>query len=128
LNFLIGHNSFKGKDILRNICTGVTADASVNFDHAVKVGKDVLVSITGMQVRDFKFSKKQQTVVMDVKTSVKVNGDRESFQADVQLLFHLIVTAVYEHRDCEDFKLQSASHIELGTPPPFLSCPYSFKS
>ena len=95
MNFLIGHNSFKGKDILRNICTGDTADASVNFYHAVKVGKNILVSITGMQVRDFKFSKKQQTVVMDVKTSVKVNGDRESFQADVQLLFQLIVTAVY---------------------------------
>ena len=108
---MIGHNSFKGKDILRNICTGVTADARVNFDQEVKVGKDIFVSITGMQVRDFKFSENQQTVVMDVKTSVNVNGDRESFQADVQLLFKLIVTAVYERGDREDFKLQSAFHI-----------------
>ena len=58
MNFLIGHSSHKGKDILRNMCTAVTADASVNIDQAVKVSKDILVSITGMQVRDFKFSKK----------------------------------------------------------------------
>ena len=61
MNFLIGQNFFKGKDILRNKCTGVTADVSVNFDQAIKVGKDFLVCITGMQVRDFKFSKKQKT-------------------------------------------------------------------
>ena len=54
-------------------------------------------------------------------------GLEKSFQADVQLLLQLIVTAIYEHGDRKDFKLQSASHIELGTPPPFLSSPYSFK-
>ena len=103
---MIGHNSLKVKDILRNICTGVTADAIVNIDQAVKVGKDILVSITSIQVRDFKFSKKQRTVGMDVKTSVKVNGDLENFQADVQLLYQPIVTAVYERGDHEDFQLQ----------------------
>ena len=116
LNFLIDRNPFKGDDSLRNISTGVTADATVNVDKAEKVGKAILSSMTGMPVKDFKFSKKQQAVTMDVRASAKVDG--ESFQADAQLLFQRLVTAASERG--EDFNLQSAFQFELGTPPPSL--------
>ena len=113
LNFLIDCSPFQGDDSLRNISNGVTVDASVNVDKAEMVGNAILASMSGVYVKDFKFSKKQQAVTMDAKTCAKVDG--ESFQADAQLLFQRLVTAASERG--EDFNIQSIFQFELATPP-----------
>lgn len=69
---------------MRNISTGVTADDIMNVDKAELVGKAILESMQGEAVKDFKFSRKQQAVTMDIKTCAKIDG--ESIQVDPQLM------------------------------------------
>ena len=103
LNFLVDRSPFASDNSLRNISTGVTADATVNADRAEMIGKVIFDSMHGMPVKEFKFSKKQQAVTMDIKMCAKVDG--ENIQVDPQLLFKRLVTAASERP--EEFDLSS---------------------
>ncbi|KAK6178649.1 hypothetical protein SNE40_011177 [Patella caerulea] len=67
-------------------------DVSVNVDHAVELGQKVLKAMTGTNVLNFSFKKKDQVVTLATKAGVKVDGDM--IQVDPQLMFQrLIATA-----------------------------------
>lgn len=112
LNFLLPRNPFSCDESLRNLASGVTADPTVNVDRAKELGQAILDSMTGQQVKDYKFRKKDQAVTMAVKVSAKIGG--EAIQVDPQLLFQRLVTAVNGRAD---FELSSVFEFELTSPP-----------
>ncbi|KAK7111484.1 hypothetical protein V1264_011106 [Littorina saxatilis] len=113
LKFLLPRNPFTSDGTLRNICTGVTADTTVNVDTAKAVGGAILQSMVGTSVKDFKFKRKNQAVTMDIQTSAKIEG--EIIQVDPQLLFQRLVTAASVQPD--EFDLPSSFEFELTSPP-----------
>ena len=92
LNFLEVRNPFMEDEELRNIATGVTADAKVNVEHAKEIGQTVLNAMVNKPVQNYTFKKANQAITLATKTAVKINGD--TVQVDPQLLFQRLITAV----------------------------------
>lgn len=85
LQYLIQRNPFSPDPSLRNISNGVTAHTNVDAYEAKSVGQKLLKSMEGAKVSDFVFKKKNRTVTMDTKSTVKIKDDE--VQVDPQLLF-----------------------------------------
>ena len=90
LSFLQERNPFSEDISLRNIETGVTADASVNVDKAKEIGTKIIESMAGKNIVDFTFKKSNQAITLNAKSNVKVGG--ETIQVDPQLLFQRLTT------------------------------------
>lgn len=91
LFFLQQHNPFADDPSLRNIVTGIVADASVNVDNAKQVGLQILKRMEGQTATEISLKKKDKAVTMSVKSSVKVDGN--AVCVDPQLLFQRLVAA-----------------------------------
>ena len=89
--FFEGRDPFAYGPILCNIANGVNAQASVNVENAEAVGYAIIEKMVGADVSDFSFKRKDQTITLASKASVKVDG--ESIQVDTQLLFQRLVLA-----------------------------------
>ena len=70
--YVVQRNSFDQEPSLRNIATGVLAEETVNVCDVKKVGESILLSMNDQNVTSHSFKKKNQAVIMDVKSSVKV--------------------------------------------------------
>lgn len=64
LSSLAQHTRFSSDPSLRNIMTGVNADSEVNVDSSLKIGKKILLSMSGKSVEEYSFSRKAQAVTM----------------------------------------------------------------
>lgn len=91
LDFLKTRDPFKDDESLHNICSGVTADESVNVDNACAVGHNIMDKMTGNNVTDYSFKKKDKAITLDSRNSVKINGD--PVEIDPMLLFQRLLTA-----------------------------------
>lgn len=92
LSLLELRSPFSGSEGLVNIVNGVTANASANVDNAKEVGRSILKKMEGEKVIGFSFKKKSQAVLMDSKSTLKLN-DEETVKIDPQLLFQRLVIA-----------------------------------
>ena len=55
LNFFLTHNPFEPSESLRNVSSGVNADATVNVDNAKLIGQKIIDSMQGTQAKDYTF-------------------------------------------------------------------------
>ncbi len=91
VNFFQLRNPFSNIVTLRSITSGVNADGSVNVDNAHQVGAKIVKSLTGKNVIEHSFKKKDQAVTLASRSSIKIND--ETIQVDTQLLFQRLITA-----------------------------------
>ena len=85
VTFLSLRNRFRAHPSLRSITTGIVAEDKVNADKAKEVGEKILSSLTGKNVYDHSFRRKDQVVTMASKAAVKFHDGK--IQVDPQLLF-----------------------------------------
>ena len=78
-------NPFSADPSLRSVTTGIVAEHNVNADKAKEVGEKILSSLTGKNVYDHSFRRKDQVVTMASKAAVKFDDCK--IQVDPQLLF-----------------------------------------
>ena len=96
LNFLECRNPFMEDSGLRNITNGVMANAAVNTDKALSVGNSILKQMTGQKIGEYKFQKKNQVTLINIKHVETVKNNQ---MIDQQLLFQrlLIVAKGFTH-------------------------------
>ena len=91
LLFLQKSNPFIADPSLRNICTGVHGQSSVNVETAKAIGTAILTSMEDKTVIEYTFKKTNQVVTLATKTRVIV--DDASLQIDPLLLFQRLTIA-----------------------------------
>lgn len=80
LCFFEDRNPLHARVSLRNIATGVTADKSVNVDLAKNIGQEILNPMDGNVVADYSFKRNKQAVTLNVKSSIKIDGEKTQVQ------------------------------------------------
>ena len=70
---------------LSGLVSGITANKDVNVDIAEQVGKNILLTMIGVNVLEYTFKRKSQAVTLGSQTAVMIQG--EAVQVDPQLLF-----------------------------------------
>ena len=113
LRYLSDRNPFTSDIGLHNISTGVHAPSSVDVDQAKTVGKAIIDDMKGQCVNEYTFRRKNQAVTMDMKSSIKIDGN--TVQIDPQLLFQRLALAAKATQD-----LESVFKYELCSYPPAL--------
>jgi len=116
VEFLEERNPFSEDADLRSIATGVVADKGVNVDEARKVGQKVIERMVGKPVSEFSFKKKEQVVLMNDSSCVKIEGAEVSVHP--QLLFQRLISAAQGSVPVDD--LDTFFSYELCTYPPSL--------
>ena len=91
LSYLQDRSPFSSDVSLRNICTGVVAQASAYTERAESIGKSILSCMENECAIEYTFKKKNQAVPIEANSTVKIDG--EVVQVDPQLLFQRLVTA-----------------------------------
>ena len=76
---------FAADPALRGLVSGITANKDVNVDIAKQVGKNILLTMIGVNVLAYTFKRKSQAVTLGSQTAVMIQG--EAVQLDPQLLF-----------------------------------------
>ena len=88
LNFPECRNPFMEDSGLRNIANGVMANAAVNTDKALSVGNSILKQMTGQKIGEYKFQKKNQVTLINIKHVETVKNNQ---MIDQQLLFQRLL-------------------------------------
>ena len=88
LNFLECRNPFMEDSGLRNIANGVMANAAVNTDKPLSVGNSILKQMTGQKIGEYKFQKKNQVTLINIKHVETVKNNQ---MIDQQLLFQRLL-------------------------------------
>jgi hypothetical protein len=115
VDYLTERNPFSSEDSsLRSIASGVTAESAVNVDRAKEVGDKILASMDGQCVQEYVFKRKEQSITLASRTTVKINDD--TVQVDAQLLFQRLVFAAEDRYEDP----QSLFKYELSSHPPAL--------
>lgn len=92
LQFIRTLDIFSSEISLRNIVSGVTAEAHVNADQAEVIGERILTDMIGHSVTEYSFKRSEQVKTLHSKHSINCEG--ESFHIDPELLFQrCLVTA-----------------------------------
>ena len=73
IDYLSQRNPFDSDPTLRNISTGVVAEARVNCDRSKEEGEKILKSLIGKNVHQHTFRKKDQVVTLASKTAVRLS-------------------------------------------------------
>ena len=103
----ISKEPFTAETALRNIATGVTEPPHVNVHESKSIGNHILASMEGNSVASYIFRKKDQSVTMDTKSTIKIQA--EYVHVDPQLLFQRLLTVgtknaelqnVFDHELC----------------------------
>ena len=76
-------NPFAQEPGLRNIINGVNAEDKVDVDKAREKGEKILSSMLKKSVVEYSFKRKEQSVTLAAKSSIKIDGER--IQVDPQL-------------------------------------------
>ena len=76
---------FAADPALTGLVSGITANKDVNVDNAEQVGKNILLTMIGVNVLEYTFKRKSQAVSLGSQTAVMIQG--EAVQVDPQLLF-----------------------------------------
>lgn len=88
--------------------TGITASPDVNVDEAKAVGQLILKKMEGQSIKDYKFRKVDQCVVMSAKSTQKIGMTKN---VDPALLFQRLVTiagrSVEKQESCFTYELCS---------------------
>ena len=85
LQYLQDRNPFTDDTSLRNISTGVVAQASANAERAEEIGKSILSSMENEATIEYTFKKKDRVTPIETNSTVTIDG--ESVSVDPQLLF-----------------------------------------
>ena len=92
LSYLKERDPFATRDNLVNLATGEVADDTVNAQLAQDIGEKQVISMSGPNVFDFSFKKKDMVITMKTKSVMSIDG--ESVHVDSTLLFERLI-AVY---------------------------------
>jgi len=84
------YNPFKDDESLHNICNGIKASESVNFDNANDIGQNILGRMTGQSTISYSFKKKGKAITLGAKNCVKIAG--EEIDIDPMFLFQHLIT------------------------------------
>ncbi|KAK3748685.1 hypothetical protein QZH41_018981, partial [Actinostola sp. cb2023] len=104
-----GKTPFAPDPVLKNIMTGVNAEESVDVDEARAKGKKILSSMAGESVATYSFKRKEQSVTLAARSSIRIEDDR--VHVDPQLLFQRLVIACNTTDDLEDvFRYELCSY------------------
>ena len=110
LRYLSDRNPFTSDIGLHNISTGVHAPSSFDVDQAKPVRKAIIDDMKGQCVNEYTFRRKNQAVTMDMKSSIKIDGN--TVQIDPQLLFQRLALAAKATHDLESVFL-SMSYVAI---------------
>ena len=91
LQYLQDRNPFTDDTSLRNISTGVVAQASASAERAEEIGKSILFSMENKTAVEYTFRKKDRVASIEKNSTVTI--DSESVPVDPQLLFQHLFTA-----------------------------------
>ena len=87
----------------------MSAHEGVTADNAREIGENILSSMVGESVEEFKFRKCKQAVNLNSKSVVKVRG--EVVKVDPQLIFQRLITVGERCDDLQSlFKYELCSH------------------
>ncbi|WAR13717.1 hypothetical protein MAR_003822 [Mya arenaria] len=75
LNYLLEINPFCLDASLRSVSTGVHAHITVNVDKAKTIGNTILARMDGQTIAEFSFKKKDQAIILNPQSSVKIGGE-----------------------------------------------------
>ena len=104
LLYLSRRSPFTAETSLRNIANGVTAPPHVNVHDSKSIAKYILSSMEGNPGDSYILRKKDQTVTMNTKSTIKLQD--EYVNVDPQLLFHGLLAVgtnnVFCHELCHD--------------------------
>ncbi|KAK3752452.1 hypothetical protein QZH41_013499, partial [Actinostola sp. cb2023] len=104
-----GKTPFAPDPVLKNIMTGVNAEESVDVDEARAKGEKILSSMAGESVATYSFKRKEQSVTLAARSSIRIEDDR--VHVDPQLLFQWLVIACNTTDDLEDvFRYELCSY------------------
>ena len=84
LNYLYERNTFTFDVNLQSISNRVHASATVNVDAAKDASDAILASMEGISAAEYTFMRKNQAVMLDTKSEVKIKG--VAVHIDLQLL------------------------------------------
>ena len=102
-------DSFAPDPALRGLISGITANKDVNVDIAEQVGKNILLTMIGINVLEYTFKRKSQAVTLGSQTAVMIQG--EAVQVDPQLLFQrLYIVACNCDDAAEAFRYELCSY------------------
>ena len=91
------------------LVSGITANKDVNVDNAEQVGKNILLTMIGINVLDYTFKRKSQAVTLGSQTAVMIQG--EAVQVDPHLLFQrLSIVACNGDDAAEAFRYELCSY------------------
>ena len=65
IDFLVDRRPFERESQLRSLSSDIIGDKSVNVDDTMAVGIQILESMEGVSVADFKISRKDQANTLD---------------------------------------------------------------
>ena len=71
---------FAADPALAGLVSGITANKDVNVDIAEQVGKNILLTMIGVNVLEYTFKRKSQAVTLGSQTAVMIQG--EAVQVD----------------------------------------------
>ena len=111
-NYLVERSPFTKSEELFCLETGEVADCNVNTFEAKQIGEQILAKMVDIPVLQYKYTKKDQVVIMKTKSSVTI--DDEVLHVDPQLLFQRLLATVKVGNTA---KLEEAFSYELSTVP-----------
>ena len=88
---LTERNPFEESPSLQNIVTGLATREDVNVELAEEVGQKILEDMTGNNVNQYVFRKRNQVITPESKSTIKIDGEKVNI--DPQLLFQRLVVA-----------------------------------
>ena len=100
-----------------NIHIGEVADTIVNADKGYQIGLKIIESMTGVDIDNFIFKKKDRASIMKSESSIKI--DNEEIFANPMLPFHRLISrhVSVQGIGC-DVDVETAFSYELCTFPP----------
>ena len=69
-----GRKPFVQDSVLKYIMTGVNAEESVDVHEARAKGEKILATIAGQPVNTYSFKRKDQSITLAARSSVKIDG------------------------------------------------------
>ena len=92
MQYLLPQSPFYSIKELINIHTREVADRNLNADEVYKIRLKIIESMTGVDIDNFMFKKKDQAVIMKSESSIKI--DNEEIFVDAVPLFQWLIALV----------------------------------
>ena len=114
VTWLEQHSPFKGNQYLKNIATGRVADASINCDQAIEIGRNLALLLDEKTFGMCKLKSKDKVMNMTQHHNIKLHGEEKIVNPEI--LFHRICCTINDNSS----EMKEYLKYELTQGPPSL--------